>query len=82
MLAMLSPHRRSLEISLEADELELQFGHGGAVEAVCERILQAARSERRRLYRLHDELTRRDVQDEDAPAFEQAPAKVGIELAT
>lgn len=76
MLSMLSPQRRSLEISLEADELELQFGRSGAVDAVCERILRADRGERRRLYRLHDELTRRDAQDDDARPGAQTPAEV------
>ena len=56
MISMLSSLRRSLEISLEADELELQFGRCGAIESVCEKILQADRGERRRLYKLHDEL--------------------------
>lgn len=77
MISMLSSQRRSLEISLEADELEVQYGRSGAVEAVCEKILQADRGERRRLYRLHDELTRRAALDEDALAGAPAPAAAG-----
>jgi hypothetical protein len=73
MLSMLS-QRRSLELILEADELEMQFGRSGAIDAVCERILRADRGDRRRLYRLHDELTRRVVLDEDAALGGQAPA--------
>ena len=65
MISMLSPLRRSLEISFEADELELEFGRDTAIEVVGERILNAERGERRRLYRLHDELTRRSVMAEE-----------------
>lgn len=82
MISMLSSQRRSLEISLEADELELQFGRSGAVEAVCEKILQADRGERRRLYRLHDELTRRDALEDDAISSSCAPAASGEERLT
>lgn len=74
MISMLSPLRRSLEISFEADELELQFGRSQAVDVVGERILQADRSERRRLYRLHDELTRRFTLEEEAAV--SAPSAV------
>lgn len=76
MISMLSSLRRSLEISLEADELELQFGRSGAIESVCERILRADRGERRRLYRLHDELTRRDVLEDEAASGARSPAGV------
>lgn len=76
MISMLSSLRRSLEISLEADELEMQFGRSGAIDSVCERILQADRGERRRLYRLHDELTRRDALEDDAVPGAQTPAEV------
>jgi hypothetical protein len=65
MISMLSPLRRSLEISFEADELEMEFGRQGAIDAVGERILKADRHERRRLYRLHDELTRRACLEEE-----------------
>ena len=79
MISMLSSQRRSLEISLEADELELQFGRSGAIEAICEKILQADRGERRRLYRLHDELTRRDVLEDDDLAAPNAASATGEE---
>lgn len=76
MISMLSSLRRSLEISLEADELELQFGRCGAIESVCEKILQADRGERRRLYKLHDELTRRAAMEEEAYAGGSAPTEI------
>ncbi len=76
MISMLSSLRRSLVISLEADELELEFGRSGAIDSVCERILQADRGERRRLYRLHDELTRREALEGDAAPGEQSPAEI------
>ena len=76
MISMLSNQRRSLEISLEADELELQFGRSGAIDSIGERILRADRGERRRLYRLHDELTRRAAMEEERYPSAPAPADV------
>lgn len=65
MISMLSSLRRSLDISFEADDLEMEFGRDGAIEAVGERILRSDRHERRRLYRLHDELTRRAALEDE-----------------
>ena len=78
MLSMLSARRRSLELSLEADDLELQFGRSGAIEEICERILRADRGERRRLYRLHDELTRRSAQEADQLPCGVRPAEASL----
>lgn len=75
MIPMLSSLRRSLEISFEADELETEFGRQGATEVVCERILKADRHERRRLYRLHDELTRRSSLEDQAPVYMPAASE-------
>lgn len=78
MISILSPLRRSLGVSFEADELELALGRQTAVEVVGERILRAERGERRRLYRLHDELTRRTLLEDHylaaAPPPEAEPA--------
>jgi hypothetical protein len=43
----------------EADELERHHGRTEAVNVVRRWIAEAPRDERRRLYRLHDEIARR-----------------------
>lgn len=43
----------------QADLLENEYGREGAIQLVRERITQADRPHRRRLYQLHDELARR-----------------------
>ncbi|HEY9219169.1 MAG TPA: hypothetical protein VIO94_14060 [Phenylobacterium sp.] len=80
MISMRSPLRRSLDISFEADELELEFGRAEAIEVVGLRILEADRSERRRLYKLHDELTRRAAMEEEAAQSGPPPLEVRAEL--
>jgi hypothetical protein len=46
-------------IAAEAQALEREHGYPGAVQVLRERIVQADRPGRRRLYRLHDEIARR-----------------------
>jgi hypothetical protein len=61
---MPSPFRRHSpsdegNLRSEADELERSHGWSEAVELIRRRIAEADRDERRRLYRLHDEIARR-----------------------
>ena len=43
----------------EADALEMEHGAEGAVRLLRDRIVQADRQARARLYRVHDEIVRR-----------------------
>ncbi|HYE43459.1 MAG TPA: hypothetical protein VEA15_08705 [Caulobacteraceae bacterium] len=54
--ALIRPER--VVLAWEADRMEAEHG-AGALQVVRERILAANKGERRRLYRLHDEIARR-----------------------
>lgn len=61
---MPSPFRRHSPLDertlrREADDLERSHGWSEAVKMIRSRIAEADREERRRLYRLHDEIVRR-----------------------
>lgn len=51
--------KAGLALSEEADDLEARFGAAGAVGHVRDMIAQADRGARQHLYRLHDEIVRR-----------------------
>lgn len=52
-------NRIDFELMNEADELEIRFGHDGAVRHLRDRIARSDRDTRQHLYRLHDEIVRR-----------------------
>jgi hypothetical protein len=47
----------------EADVLEARYGREAALRVVLKRIATADRSARRRLYLLHDEISRRAIHE-------------------
>jgi hypothetical protein len=56
----LFPHQRGPRLLSEASTLEDQLGAEAAIAVIRDKIASADRSTRRRLYRLHDEIARRN----------------------
>jgi hypothetical protein len=63
-----SRHVAAMSVSLEADRLEALYGEA-AVAHVREQVQGADRKGRQRLYRLHDELARRQRRQESGDEF-------------
>ena len=61
----LPPRWRTSRLESEASAMEDEFGAAGAIELVRDMIVRADRPERRRLYRLHDEIARRHTSRRD-----------------